>query len=431
MATPQRLSIVVLATLAAGLMACLPGDSILFGGGGGGHDVGGEFGAPVSQPVTEAPDPLPAADGPTRTPQDPSLTPSLPERPFSYAVELPGHYLEEARPFGGLPLIPAIAFDNTPRTNPVTDEGATLGRVLFYDRSLSANATTACASCHFQEIGFADNERQSLGFDGRRTRRHSMGLSNARFYGSGKFFWDERADTLEQQVLMPFQDDIEMGLTLNELEELVRAKPYYAPLFADAFGDESVSTDRIALALAQFVRSMASVDSRYDQARPAVRDPMQDFPDFTASENRGKRLFFDPPGGFPCSGCHASEAFVGVVPGGDPDSGATNNGLDRRSGSDLGLAETTDFVGDEGRFKAPSLRNVAVTAPYMHDGRLPDLEAVVAHYSSGIQDHSNLQGVLAPGGYRFDARDRDDLVAFLETLTDDELLTAPRFSDPF
>lgn len=418
--------VVITLGLTAGI-GCLPGDSILFGDDG--HD------AEPQPSESGAPAPLPAADGPTRTPQPSDLEPNLPETALSYGVDLPDHYLQGSQPLGSLPLVPALAFDNTPDWNPTTDEGATLGRVLFYDKSLSANGTTACASCHFQEIGFADNERQSLGFDGRRTRRHSMGLANARFYGSGKFFWDERAETLEEQVLMPFQDPVEMGLSLDELLELVESKPYYEPLFAEAFGDGEVTQERTARALAQFIRSMASVDSRYDRARIGMRDPLVDFPEFSESENRGKRLFFDPPRGFSCSGCHASEAFVGVVPGGDRESGATNNGLDARSTDDLGLAETTDSRRDEGRFKAPSLRNVAVSAPYMHDGRFKDLDAVLAHYSSGIEAHPNLQEVLEPGGrpvrYQFDERDRQDLIAFLETLTDEELLTAERFSDPF
>lgn len=362
-------------------------------------------------------------------------TVELPEVPLSYAVELPEHY--STRPHDNGPgAVSAVDLDTTPANNPVTDEGATLGRVLFYDTTLSANGTTACASCHFQELGFTDNERKSLGFDGGRTGRHSMSLTNARFYAGGRFFWDERASTLEQQVLMPFQDPIEMGLTLPELERLVEEQPYYADLFEDAFGDSNVTSDRIALALAQFVRSMVSVNSRYDQARADVETPLERFPQFTDEENLGKRLFFAPgEGRFPCAGCHASESFSGVAPG-RSDTGATNNGIDSGFIDDDGKFRNTQEFDDLGRFKVPSLRNVAVGAPYMHDGRFDNLGQVIRHYSDRIAQHPNLDPELqgefgTPLRYNFTPREEAALIAFLETLTDEEFLAAERFSDPF
>jgi cytochrome c peroxidase len=238
---------------------------------------------------------------------------NLPENYFNYAnIQLPNHYLVNSfnEPFQRA----AIDLDNTPASNPTTDAGSTLGRVLFYDKKLSANGTVSCASCHQQEFGFSDPNILSDGFDGGKTRRHSMGIVNARFYFSGKFFWDERAETLEEQVLMPFQDEVEMGLTLEELEEIARDQVYYPRLFRDAFGDETINSDRISRALAQFIRSMVSTTSKYDIARSEVQSPVDDFPTFTDQENRGKNLFYLPietttGARINCAGCHISEAW--------------------------------------------------------------------------------------------------------------------------
>ena len=158
------------------------------------------------------------------------------------------------------------AFDNTPASNPITDAGATLGRVLFYDRRMSVNDQVACASCHIQAFGFADTARLSRGFAGKLTRRHSMALANARFYANGRFFWDERARTLEAQVLMPVQDPVEMGMTLPALEAKLGGIEYYRPLFQSAFGTQQITSDRIAGALAQFVRAMVTSEARFDRS---------------------------------------------------------------------------------------------------------------------------------------------------------------------
>lgn len=172
---------------------------------------------------------------------------NLPAEPYNYAVavNLPDHFKINAPG----PLQTSVnGLDNAPLDNPVTDHGATLGRVLFYDKKLSANGRVSCASCHVQEAGFSDPQKLSKGFEGGLTRRHSMTLVNARFYQRGRFFWDERAVTLEQQVLQPFQDPVEMGVSLGELVRRVEEQPYYQRLFKNAFGDESVSADRIARA---------------------------------------------------------------------------------------------------------------------------------------------------------------------------------------
>ncbi len=326
----------------------------------------------------------------------------------------------------------AIENDNTPEDNPTTDDGATLGRVLFYDTSLSKNGTVACASCHQQDKAFSDNAIMSRGFDGGKTRRHSMSLVNAGLYARGRFFWDERSATLEDQVLMPFQDEVEMGLTLSELENIVSSQPYYPELFTNAFGSEEISSDKIAKALAQFIRSIISTNSKYDIARAEAINAEVPFDGFTDSENNGKDIFFLPPqrGGGACIGCHSTEAFI------NPDNGTTNNGLDMETLIDLGVYEAIPDENFLGAFKVPSLKSIELSAPYMHDGRFATLGEVVEHYNSGIQNHINLGNALRdPEGepLRLNLSDQDkiDLVNFLKTLTDYELVNDIRFSDPF
>src|SRR5262249_28289205 len=182
-------------------------------------------------------------------------------------------------------------WDNTPRANPVKDAGAALGRVLFYDTRLSANNTTACASCHQQRHAFSDPRRFSKGFDGREGDRNAMSLVNVRFYPGQRFFWDERAATLEEQVLRPIQSRLEMGQDLTTLTALLGQDAAYAELCRKAFGDPTVSRDRIARALAQFVRSLVSCRSKYDEGLAQVGSVREPFPNFTPQENQGKSLF--------------------------------------------------------------------------------------------------------------------------------------------
>ncbi len=354
----------------------------------------------------------------------------LPDTPFNYTdVEIPTHLSTNV--LNGPGQNAATDNDNTPIDNLTTDEGATLGRVLFYDKNLSANQTISCASCHKQENGFSDDAVLSIGFEGDTTRRHSMGLTNAVWYDKGRFFWDERAATLEEQVLMPFQDPVEMGMTLEEVVSAVEDQAFYPTLFEDAFGSTEVTSDRISRALAQFVRSMVSVSSKYDIGRAQVNIPAADFPNFTESENNGKTLFFLPKalGGLSCVGCHSTEAFI------NPDAGATNNGLDAESTDDLGVFEAIPNPAFLGTFKVPSLKNIELTAPYMHDGRFATLEEVVEHYNSGVQNHPNLNNSLKDNGLpqqlNLTEQEKTDVVNFLKTLTDDVLISDVKFSDPF
>lgn len=353
-------------------------------------------------------------------------TPALPAEPFSYHTDLPGHFRNPG-PNG----VSVVDFDSTPADNPVTDAGAALGRVLFYDVNLSRTRMISCASCHVQQHAFTDPVMPSLGVAGV-TRRNSMSLSNVTFNGSGRVLWDEEAATVEEQVLLPFEDPIEMGLTKPEVAKRVGEIDYYEPLLIDAFGSPEASIDRVADALAQFVRSMVSVDAPYDRARAGVDSPVEPFPEFTDSENLGKRLFFSDvaSGGGNCSACHVSEAQI-TSPG-----GLKNNGIDATSTSDLGGFEISGDRADLGAFRVPSLRNIEVSGPYMHDGRFFSLEEVVEHYSSNVQPHSNLSGELRtsdgqPARPDFTPEEKAALVDFLETLTDESFLTDDRFRSPF
>lgn len=341
------------------------------------------------------------------------------------ALSLPGTLANYANPT--LPahlLTQAIrAQDNTPANNLTTNSGATLGRVLFYDKRLSANNTTSCSSCHQAEHGFSDPKRFSTGFAGGSTGRNSMGLTSARYYLRQNFFWDERAATLEDQVLQPIQNATEMGMTLTELVTKIQAEPYYATLFTNAFGNATVTSDRISKALAQFVRSIVSGSSKYDQGVPIG------FSNFTASENRGRGLF----GTAGCAACHGSDNFV-------PGNLIFNNGLENPY-VDKGLGAVTGLSSDEGFFKVPSLRNIELTAPYMHDGRFATLEQVVEFYNSGVVNHPNLSpplknppgtpGAGQPRRLNLTAQQKADLVAFMKTLTDTSVTTDPKFQDPF
>jgi cytochrome c peroxidase len=337
----------------------------------------------------------------------------LPATPFNYAAPvLPPRFLVQ----------PILGQDNMPATNVTTDAGATLGRVLFYDRRLSANQTISCASCHQQPHGFSDTNQFSTGFDGGLTGRNSMGLSNARWYLRRRFFWDERAATLEDQVLQPIQNSIEMGMTLAALTNRLAAEPFYTNLFTASFGSPGITPDRISRALAQFVRSIVSTRSKFDQGVASG------FSNFTPQENLGRQIFNGQVGNATCVACHGTDNFV-------PGPNINNNGLENPY-VDKGLGGVTGRPQDEGLFKVPSLRNIALTAPYMHDGRFATLEEVVEFYNSGVVNHPNLSPPLRlPGGQplrlNLTVAQKAALVAFLRTLTDPTLATDEKYSDPF
>ncbi|MCA9083486.1 MAG: hypothetical protein KDA81_05500 [Planctomycetaceae bacterium] len=391
----------------------------------------------------------------------------LPDPPFRYAdsdndtdngaAALPQHVRAVAQ-----------AFDNTPPENPITDAGATLGRVLFYDKSLSVNGTVSCASCHQQDKAFTDGQPTSPGFDGRRGKRNSMSLINLRYYRPGRMFWDERASSLEDQVLRPIEDPIEMGHQLSVLINQIQQDPIYPPLFDAAFGETTVTKDRIAQALAQFVRSIVSFASPYDEGRAAVASIYDDFPNFTEQQNLGKQMFLTRGG---CAICHlAPDEFLHRSPRSGqatlisdtaaqtsasaelltdlaPDDviadrqsafffveGPTVNGIDGDpAASDPGVGQVSGLEQDRGAFKVSSLRNIEVTGPYMHDGRFTTIDRVLEHYNWSVRPHPNLDPRLqeAVKGIALPEKEKVALAEFLKTLTDRSVLTDVRFSDPF
>lgn len=315
---------------------------------------------------------------------------------------------------------------NEPSNNPITNDGATLGRVLFYDKNLSQNNLVSCSSCHIQAFSFSDTAKLSLGFEGKRTGRHSMSLINAKYYYSGRFFWDERATSLEEQVLMPIQDDIEMGMNLDSLVLKLSKLEYYPTLFKNAFGDEVINKERISMALAQFVRSIVGSQTRYHLAKKGHNEN-DDFSEFTELENLGKKIF-NGSKTINCSGCHSTQAFVADIP--------RNNGIADLN-LDLGAYGHQKIEQYKAAFKAPSLVNVAQRAPYMHNGIFKSLEEVIEHYNSGIfNNHGDLDNHLVDGNgdpmrMQLNDQEKEALKAFLLTLTDDNITNHTAFSDPF
>lgn len=335
-----------------------------------------------------------------------------------------------------------IAKDNTPLNNEITDKGATLGRVLFYDKKLSVNNTIACANCHQQQFAFGDTASASIGVNGT-TGRHSMRLINARFANENRFFWDERAATLEVQTTQPIQDHTEMGYsgqngdpTMADLITKMNGTWYYPQLFTFAFGDAQITEQRMQQALAQFVRSIQSFDSKYDIGAAQAGNPMGPLPNFTQQENQGRALFRQPPqfdangirvaGGAGCAGCHGEPEFD-IAPT------SRNNGV---IGSFAGGTDLTNT-------RAPSLRDVVdangnAYGGFMHNAGqngLNTLLDVVNHYDSIPADNPALDNRLRPGGnlqrLRLTAQEKGNLVAFIRTLTGTSVYTDARWSNPF
>ncbi|MGL2964599.1 cytochrome-c peroxidase [Flavobacterium sp. RSB2_4_14] len=338
--------------------------------------------------------------------------------------------------------IPAyITKDNT-AGNSITDKGATLGRILFYDKNLSSNTTISCSSCHQQTHAFSDTNIASTGVNGT-TGRHSMRLINSRFANETKFFWNERAINLETQTTMPIKDHGEMGFSGTNGDEpfsglitKLSAIDYYKELFKFVYGDEEVTENRIQLALAQFVRSIQSFDSKYDAGRAQVANDNQPFPNYTAQENQGKNLFLTPPqfdatgnrtaGGLGCAGCHAAPEFDIA-----PNSG--NNGI-------IGVINGTSI--DITNTRAPSLRDLVktdgtVNGPMMHTGVITTLQAAIGHYGTInlAPGNTNLDPRLRPNGFgqklNLTAPEVNAVIAFIRTLSGTNVYTDAKWSNPF
>ena len=339
-------------------------------------------------------------------------TPTLPGTLLAYDDFVPPSYLTGQA---------YDLFNTTPSNNPVTNEGATLGRVLFYDVQMSRNNTVSCASCHLQEYGFADPEPFSTGLYGELTGRHSMAIMNS-FMGF-RFFWDLRAAGLENQALMPIQHPVEMDMDLATLEGKLAGLDYYPALFEAAFGTPEIDSTRISRALSQFMRSIYSVNSKFDIGMQS------NFANFTAEELQGKDLFF-ADARTNCNNCHQTYYFFDVA--------AHNNGSELVY-TDEGVGGLSGNPDQIGFFKTPTLRNIEYTAPYFHDGRFATLEEVVEFYNSEMQAHPNLDERLTEDGLiggpprqmNLTEQEKSALVAFLKTLSEPSILTEEKWSDPF
>ena len=320
---------------------------------------------------------------------------------------------------------------------------ALLGRVLFYDKQLSATGETSCNTCHLQEAAFSDTKAFSDGINGAVTKRNSIALGSvptfapsvsgygssadetrAAVEGQVRFFWDERAGTVKEQSEATIQDAIEMGKDLHQLSDELRNQEMYRILSMKAFGTTELTPDRITLALEKFTSSITSLNTRFDQLANAELFGSQNNGQFTNQELRGRQIFNQN-----CATCHGSNMA-------QPQENIANNGLDEVY-ADRGLGALNDRPWEYGVFKVPFLRNVALTGPYMHDGRFATLREVIDHYSEGIADHPNLDPKLrdaatgAPLRMNFSESDKQALIAFLEMTTDQDMLTAEAFSNPF
>lgn len=344
--------------------------------------------------------------------------PVLPDQAYSYAPKWGGmHSHMQGQDLG------------------ITDAGAALGRVLFYDKILSIDNTVSCGSCHHQAIGFSDEARFSSGIDHQLTTRNAPSIAN--LYDDNLLFWDGRSTSIDDLVLRPIRNHKEMGMEdMDFLLTKIKAAPYYENLFTAAFGNAEVTPDRVASAMTQFVKSMIGCDSEMDHCSETGTA-------LSGIAEEGRSIFF---GQGLCYNCHNGPDFNDrggffVDPFFPPNGGGFGWSKDI---ADIGLDKEYQDVGmgvfDEklvGVFRIPSLRNVALTAPYMHDGRFATLEDVVNHYDHGIQRSPNLDQVLKTWDTGETIRlglsehQKSALVAFLHTLTDESYMADVRFSDPF
>jgi cytochrome c peroxidase len=308
-----------------------------------------------------------------------------------------------------------------PVDNPMTQEGVYLGRMLFYEPRLSATGTVSCGNCHQQSRAFTDGLAFSVGVSGKPTRRNSMSLVNLLWVRH--FFWDGRSNSLEEQLLVPLNHADEMGLKPGAAAQKLQETAHYPALFQRVFGSDTITDARIAKAIAQFERTLISADSPYDRY---LRGNYA----LTASEERGRRLFSAAPNpergirGGNCAHCHGGPKLFQDL--------FHNNGLDQKA-TDSGRREVTGLELDQARFRVPTLRNVSLTAPYMHDGRFSTLAAVLDHYSDHVEASPTLSRELVSaqaGGLGLTASEKTDLLAFLHLFTDTVFVNNPQFADP-
>jgi cytochrome c peroxidase len=331
--------------------------------------------------------------------------------PTPYKLETPSHF----------PKMPI------PTDNPMTIEGIELGRMLFYEKKLSGDNTMNCASCHFQEFAFSDPQQFSTGITGEIGNRNSMALVNLGWQQF--FFWDGRSLTLEDQLFEPVRNPIEMNQTWEKTVEKLKTDANYPTLFAKAFGDSNIDSVRVTKALAQFLRTLISAESKYDVMYKHQNNlsltarESQIYSTITIEEWAGYDLFLSLNGA-DCLHCHNGPLMQVQL--------FSNNGLDEEF-TDLGRMDVTGNSTDKGKFKIPTLRNIAYTAPYMHDGRFSTLDEVINHYSSGIQQSETIDPMIEfahMGGVQLDEEEKMLLKAFLLCLSDENFINNPKFAKP-
>ncbi len=357
-------------------------------------------------------------------------TPSLPEETYDYEnVILPeGVFAAQNsfsfNEFGNDILIKPM------ETVGVTNAGATLGRVLFYDKQLSLNNTIACGSCHHQDKAFSDGQQLSAGFQGKHTSRNSMSFQNP--IAQRNLFWDSRSFSLADLSLRPVQNHIEMGMEdLDKLANKLSKISYYPELFTAAFGSPEVTPERISQGITQFVSSITTANSKFD------KHITSGFIQLSEMEMLGLNLFHGNKA--KCSSCHSGNNFMAADGPDDPYGGGGTDPTETnlKGTTNIGLDLVPSDAGrKEGSFKIPSLRNIALTAPYMHDGRFKTLDEVMDHYSHGIKNNENLDPKFRDNKgdvikMNFSPIEKQALIAFMNTLTDVEMIKDPKYSDPF
>lgn len=300
--------------------------------------------------------------------------------------------------------------------NPLSAKGVELGRQLFYDTGLSSNGKVSCATCHLPSKAFTDGRTlTNAGVSGKALVRHSPTLINLAWSNNG-LFWDGGSKNLESQALGPLTHQDEMGQNLNAIVAYLSKQEAYPIAFSNAFPGEAISYVTVAKALAQFQRTLVSADSRYDHWIRKEGETL------TSLERQGYTIFQQK-----CATCHSTDLFT--------DNDYHNNGLDSHfsdegEGELLGRMRITFSPNDLGKYRTPTLRNSALTAPYMHDGRFATLESVVEHYSEGIVGGSTTDLRLPIGGFHFDDNEKAALLAFLATLTDNSFVTNSLYQKP-
>ncbi len=319
--------------------------------------------------------------------------------------------------------IPQIFSENIiapviPTDNPQTTEGIALGKKLFFDRILSANGTQACASCHSPQNAFTDNTPTSDGIDGVFGVRNSMPLFNLAWNYDERFNWDGTALSLERQALEPVENPIELHSNWEEVVDRLQNHPDYPELFQLAFKTTAITKELTTKAIAQFERTLISANSKFDNYSLGQAT-------LTPQELNGLDVFLREDKG-DCFHCHGNPN--------NPlwtDNDFHNNGLDGTF-IDLGLGAVTGDPNDNGKFRSPSLRNLAYTAPFMHDGRFETLDDVINHYSEGLQSSSTIDPLMKQinqGGVQLSDEDKADLKAFLLTLSDPSFINNPDFQN--